>query len=183
MRTTEKQVPFTNRVHLSDTVLEEVKGLKDLGILTDHGLSWNSHIDMITAKVNRLLGIIKRTCMDLKDESTLKTLYCSLVRLTLDYCSVVWCPFTKRNVNKLERILLRATRFILKSNEPYDVRLSKLNLLTLEQRCFTVDVTSLFKALIGHLDVDFSQFLDFYCKGDCYLLRHFDTVLKRNMTE
>ena len=34
-----KQVPFTNRVRLSDTVLEEVKEFKDLGILTINGLS------------------------------------------------------------------------------------------------------------------------------------------------
>ena len=33
----------------------------------------------------------------------------------------------------------------------------------------------LFKALNGHLDVDFSQFLDFYSQEDRYLLRHFDT--------
>ena len=175
MRITKKQVPFTNIVQLSDTVLEEVKEFKDLGILTNNGLSWNSHIDMITAKANRMLGLIKRTCMDLKDESTLKTLYCSLVRSNLEYCSVVWSPFTKRNVNKLERIQRRATRFILKSNEPYDVRLHKLNLLTLEQRRFVDDVTFLFKTLNGHLDVDFSQFLDFYSQKDRYLLRHFNT--------
>ena len=176
MRIIEKQVPFTNRVHLSDTVLDEVKEFKDLGILTDVGLSWNSHIDMITAKANRMLGLIKRTCMDLKDESTLKLLHCSLDRSNLEYCSVVWCPFTKRNVNKLERIQRRATGFILKSNEPYDVRLSKLNLLTLEQSRFVADVPFLFKALNGHLDVDFSQFLDFYSQEDRYLLRHFDTT-------
>ena len=109
-------MPFTNRVHLSDAVLDEVNEFKDLGILTDNGLSWNSHIDMITAEANKMLGLITRTCMDLKDESTLKTLYCSLVRSDLEYCSVVWCPFTKRNVNKLERIQRRATRFILKSS-------------------------------------------------------------------
>ena len=34
----------------------------------------------------------------------------------------------------------------------------------------------------GHLDVAFSQFLDFYSQEDRYLLRHFDTKsLKRNM--
>ena len=49
-------MPFTNRVHLSDTVLDEVNEFKDLGILTDNGLSWNSHIDMITAKANRMFG-------------------------------------------------------------------------------------------------------------------------------
>ena len=49
MRITKKQLPFTNRVHLSDTVLEEVKEFQDLGILTSNGLCRNSHIDMITA--------------------------------------------------------------------------------------------------------------------------------------
>ena len=80
-----------------------------------------------------------------------------------------------RNANKLERIQRRATRFILKSNEPLDVRLRKLNLLTLEQRRFVVNVTFLFKASNGHLDVDFSQFLDFYSQEDRFSARHFDT--------
>ena len=84
------------------TVLEEVKEFKDLAILTNNGLCCNSQIDMITAEANRMLGLIERKCMDLKDESTLKTLYCSLVRSNLENCSVVWCPFTKRNVNNLE---------------------------------------------------------------------------------
>ena len=65
-------MPFTNRVHLSDTVLDEVKEFKDLGLFTDSGLSWNSHIDMITAKANRMFGWIEGMCMDLKDESMLK---------------------------------------------------------------------------------------------------------------
>ena len=49
MRINRKQVPFTNSVYMNDTVLEEVKEFKDLGILTDCSLSWNSHTDMITA--------------------------------------------------------------------------------------------------------------------------------------
>ena len=90
MRITRKQVPFTNSVCMNDTVPEEVKEFKGLGILTDSSLSWNAHIDMITAKANRMLGLIKRTCKDLKDTTTLKTLCCSLVRSNLAYCSVVW---------------------------------------------------------------------------------------------
>ena len=37
----------------------------------------------------------------------------------------------------------------------------------------------MFKALNGHLDVDFSQFLDFYSQEDHYSLRHFDTKLSK----
>ena len=36
---------------------------------------------------------------------------------------------------------------------------------------FLFDVTFLFKALNGYMDVDFSQFLDFYCQEDHYSLR------------
>ena len=50
-------------MHLSDTVLEEIKEFKDLGILTDNGLSWNYIIlRLITAKANRMLGLIKSSC-------------------------------------------------------------------------------------------------------------------------
>ena len=174
MRITRKQVSFTNSVHMNDTVLEEVKEFKDLGILTDCSLSWNSHTDVITTKANRMLGLIERTCKDLKDLNTaiLKTLYCSLFRSNLECCSVVWSPFTKGNIGKLERIQRRATKLILKSNDQYDIRLRKLKLLTLEQRRFLFDVTSLFKAPNGYMDVDFSQFSDFYCQEDRYSFRH-----------
>lgn len=74
-------MPFTNRVHFNDIVLDKVKDSKDLGILNDKGLSFISHIDMITAKANRMLVLIRGTCIVLKDEYTLDTLHCSpLVR-------------------------------------------------------------------------------------------------------
>ena len=53
---------------------------RDLGLLTSDVLSWNLHIANITAKANSILGLIKRTCRDVNDVTTLKTLYCSLVR-------------------------------------------------------------------------------------------------------
>ena len=53
-------------------------------------------------------------------------------------------------------------------------------LLTLEQRRFLFGVTILLKALSGYMDVEFSQFLDFYCQEDLYSPRHFATrSLKR----
>ena len=48
---------------------------KDLGLFTASNLSWNQHVDKITAKANRVLGLVKRTCRDLKDIDTMNTLY------------------------------------------------------------------------------------------------------------
>ena len=79
----------------------------------------------------------------------------------------------KKNVNKLQRIQCRTARLILKSKQPYDVLLSKLNLLNLER--LVAGVIFLCKAPNGHLYVDFSQFLDFYGREDRYLLKDLDT--------
>ena len=49
---------------------------RDLSLLTTDVLSWNFHIANITAKANSILGLIKRTCRDVNDVTTLKALYC-----------------------------------------------------------------------------------------------------------
>jgi len=57
-------------------------------------------------------------------------------------------------------------------------------LRTQKKTRFVVDVTFLFKALNGHLDVDLSQFLFFYSQEHRYLLRHFDTKsLKKKLMQ
>ena len=114
-------------------MLAEVKEFKDLEITTNHHLSWNPHRDYVVSKANRMLGLIKRTCKGMDD--ALRTLYCSLVRSNLEYCSV-------------EGVQRRATKLILKSDDPYDIRLKKSNLMSLEKRRSLADVTFIYKALI-----------------------------------
>ena len=55
----------------------------------------------------------------------------------------------------------RATKLIFKSDSNYESRLKELNLVSLEQRRFIVDVTFLYKVLNGYFNVDFSSFLNF----------------------
>ena len=45
---------------------------RDLGLLTSDVLSRNFHIANITAKANSILGLIKGTCRDVNDVTTLK---------------------------------------------------------------------------------------------------------------
>ena len=106
---------------------------RDLGLLTSDVLSWNPHIANITAQANSILGLIKGTCRDVNDVTTLKNLYCSLVRPRVEYASQVWNPYTKSNISRIESIQRRATKFILKSDDEYLFRLRKLR-LSLEDR-------------------------------------------------
>ena len=66
----------------------------------------------------------------------MKTLYRSLVRPLLEYSWETWKPHTKRNIDKLEAVQRRATRWITKSDDDYDTILSKLKLLSLFNRKF-----------------------------------------------
>ena len=96
---------FHADLQLGNNTLEETSKFRDLGLVTTSKLSWNAHVDKISSKANKILGLIKRTCRGLNDATTLRTLYCALVRSHLDYCTVVWSP---RCVDKLERIQRRA---------------------------------------------------------------------------
>ena len=124
MRITRKKSPLVRDYYINDQSLESVHIYKDLGLLTSSNLSWNSHIDSITAKAIKVLGLVKRTCMDFKDITTLRTLCCSLVRPLLEYSCETWNPHIQRNINRIEAIYRRATKFILKSNENYNIGLN-----------------------------------------------------------
>lgn len=164
-----KKQPFRSSLTLNRLDIEEVYEFRDLGLLMNHHLSWNSHVDAITNKANRILGLLRRTCRGWKDTKTLKMLYCTLVRSQVEYGTIVWSPHTKRNIEKLECIQQKGTKFILaKRNFTYDERLKCLNLLSLEKRCYLFDVTFLYKALNGYLKVDVFLFLNFYSRDDLY---------------
>ena len=62
--------PLISNFTLKGLALEEVDKLRDLGLLTNHHLSWNFDIDIITSKANRIFGLIKETCRGWKDMET-----------------------------------------------------------------------------------------------------------------
>ena len=65
--------------------LEETSEFCDLGLVTSNKLSWNAHLDKISSKASKILGLIRRTCKGLKDVNTLRRLYCAFVRSQLEY--------------------------------------------------------------------------------------------------
>ena len=106
----------------------------------------------------------------------MRTLYCALVRSNVEYCSVVWSPFTKKNIEKVEKVQRRATKFILKTEDNYETRLKKLNLMSLKNRRFLADVTFLYKALNGISNINIDSYIDFYSDADHYSFRKYDDL-------
>ena len=134
---------------LGDHNLLSVASQNDLGIIVTNNLNWKMHINQMICKANRILGLIRHTCNDVKDPLTRKILYLAHVRPILEYGSEIWNPSTKGLITAIERVQRRATRFILQSSAPYEERLKELNLSSLEDRRKFKDNILLFKGLYG----------------------------------
>ena len=80
------------------------------------------------------------------------------------------------------RIQRRATKFIiLKTNDDYEQRRKKLNLLSLEPRRFLFDVLFPYKALNGYINIDLFTYVQFFWDSDRYPLTGKDEwTLKKN---
>ena len=80
--------------HMNNVVLEEIEAEKDLGVLIDNQLSFKSQVATITAKANKVVGIIRRSFDNLTEELFV-TLFKSLVRPILTYLGLLrstWRP-------------------------------------------------------------------------------------------
>ena len=138
MHITNRKTPIHSDLHLNNNILELTTELRNLGLVTVCDLSWSTHIDKISNKDNKILGLIKRICKGYQDVSTLRTLYLALVRSQPECCSFVWSPHTSRNISKLERIQRRATKFILKTNDDYEQRKKKAQFVVLRTKAIFI---------------------------------------------
>ena len=134
---------------MSAVILEESKGEKDLGVLVDDQLGFEDHIEQQVAKANRILGLIRRTYVHM-DGSSMKLLFCALVRPHLEYGNVIWQPpVTERDKSracKIESVLRRATRMVPEWRHlAYEERLAKLDLPSMWYRQQRADVIEVWK--------------------------------------
>ena len=75
-----KKNPVNYNYNLGPSSLLRVGKKKDLGVIVTNNLVWNTHIDTITAKANKMLGLLKRTCPLLTRTKIRRSLYLSLVK-------------------------------------------------------------------------------------------------------
>ena len=88
----------------------------------------------------------------------------------------MWNPYTKSNIRRRESIQRRATKFILKSDDKYLVRLRELRLLSLEDRRFIADVVFFYMVVNNHVRLTLDSRVRFSRDVDRgYALRSMDT--------
>jgi len=80
-----------SNLRLNGDLIKVVNNSKDLGIIVDSGLKFQTHINVIVVKVHARANLIRR-CFISKDTCTLVKAF----RPLLEYCPSVWSPYLYR---------------------------------------------------------------------------------------
>ena len=84
--------------------LECLPQVKDLGVIVSSDLTWSKHIEVIVAKANKTLGLIKRLLKDTSDLKVRKILYCTLVRPILEYACTLYTAKHRKLIENVQRV-------------------------------------------------------------------------------
>ena len=110
---TRNNLPFIFDYKMLDKPLQRVKHMRDLGVLIHTNLTWGPHCRGLNNKCNRTMGMIKRAVGFNAPANVTTSLYRTLVRSILEYCSGVWSPSTVSDTKAIESIQRAATRYFL----------------------------------------------------------------------
>ena len=152
------QIPEDPNICINGTAIKRVKSFKCLGVYVDEFLTWESHIENISKKVAKGLGVFRRL-RSFVPKSILITIYNSLIVPHLDYCSSVWGSIGKGLSNKIQKLQNRAARIITHSS--YDIRskdiLNYLGWKNMAERRQDQLATLMFKTMNGYAPVYMSS--------------------------
>ena len=102
---------ITYNYSLHGHTLKRTDKMKYLGVMIQDDLKWNTHVNNITGKANKTLGLLRRNLRignsEVKDHA-----YKALVRPNLEYACSVWDPHTKILKTQVEAVQRRAARFV-----------------------------------------------------------------------
>ena len=99
---------------INDAKIDRVTETLFLGVIIDECLTWKPHIQNLTRKISKSLGIIYKSSFCL-NKNSLYTLYYSLVYPYLYYCACVWGLTYHSNLKRLVTLQKCAVRTISRS--------------------------------------------------------------------
>ena len=77
------------QLHINNANIDEVQNLNFLSLQVSSDITWNLHINEISKKISRIIGILKKLQLIVPKNVPL-TIYNTLILLHINYCLLVW---------------------------------------------------------------------------------------------
>ena len=133
---------------INNICLPNVKEIVDLGVTVDSNLRFTKHYRITANKANNRASLILNTFIS-RESLLLFEAFTVYVRPLFEYCSPVWAPVYKTDIDLIEKVQRRFTKRLYGfKNLSYAERLAKLNNAdSLELRRLKQDLVIMFKIM------------------------------------
>ena len=129
--------PLEISIKLNGEAIPQVRSHKHLGVTFSESLTWSNHVNDISEKAARRIGLLRRFKSRLPKLPILCA-YTTFIRPPLEYASVAWSGLSAKDSQQLERLQRRAARVITgesyRSDIPPEILLARAGLPSLQSR-------------------------------------------------
>ena len=87
----------------SENIIKPSSRVKDLGVVASDDLLFREHINSVVTSSKIMQGMLLRT-FTTRQEVPMMTMYNTYIRSKMEYCSLVWSPSQKKDIDRLERV-------------------------------------------------------------------------------
>ena len=160
-----QELPFVSELFQYMTpggcTLTPTSQLRDLGVTVSQDLSWSPHIRTISEKARQKAAWVL-SVFHTRSSTIMLTLYKSMVRSLLEFCSPLWHPTKIGDIQEIESVQRSFTRRVAGCQDlDYWQRLKKLSLMSLQRRRERFIVLHIWRILHGLVSNDLQiQFKD-----------------------
>ena len=124
---TRKRIVIYPNLKVNNSNIERVTKFNFLGVILHSHMTWNKHINHISMKIARSIGILYRL-RNLYPESVLLTIYNTLILHHFHYCLLLWGSVVKEN-HSLHLVQKKALIIITSSHYLVHTELVRLRIL------------------------------------------------------
>lgn len=75
---------------LKNKIIGKKNQVRDLGVIFDSKLTFESHIKNITTRTNQMIGAARRLVTDLKMPMLIRRIYAVYIQPIAEYCAIIW---------------------------------------------------------------------------------------------
>lgn len=124
-----KDLSVSSDIMFSSSKIELVHCAKTLGVLFDHRMSWNDHINFLMSKLSKTVGLMYSVKHLPRSAKVL--IYNALFLSHINYCSCVWGTTSATNLHHLFLLQKKCARIISKMpyHSPSEPLFQELSLL------------------------------------------------------
>ena len=165
-------------VNINQSEIECVRYVKYLGLYIDNNLRFDEHINRVSSKIARSLGVMNRI-KELVPVSISKILYFSLIYPYFNYCIEIWGSTARCPIGKLVLLQKRAVRIVKDVHYLHhtDELFNEMNLLRLNDIYrFNIGLY-MYKSLeCVDYDVDLCNYVNGNWNRHAYPIRNADAI-------